>query len=280
MHKGDLTTLNIIHRWLGVIHSLVGRYQTEKNINDENDSQVINSLQPQVILVGTHRNSVHLEPITRDQIIKETFDKIFSSLDGKSYRDHLNISWIALDCNEMSYNEPRLLKELKSTIDQVIKKEKLVGFDIPVAWLEFEQIVMRLRHRGIYFADVNQLHEVVRSRSDAFQSYDALNAALHFYHNQGKVLCLDHIGSMILPESNGIYDCGIIILDPKWFLQCVYKLCSSIKNESNEDYVQFGILNEQLINQTWSDCIEQKYVLLGCLEKLDIIGMYLFFKEY
>ncbi|XP_054162276.1 uncharacterized protein LOC128960230, partial [Oppia nitens] len=238
LHKGDLSTLNIIHMWLTIIHSTVGRYPTSTEIEKEEEWDNQTKLQPQVLLVATHRNSVHVEPITRDQIIKESFEKIYSSLEGKTYKNHLNENYLALDCDEMSYDEPILLNELKANIEKIVIKEKLVNFDIPAPWMEFEQILEKLKQRGIYFADINQLHEFACSRIDAFQSYDALNAALHFYHNQGKVFCVDHIGYFSLFESQNAYDSGIIILDPIWFLQCIYKLCSYIKQVSDDDNAQ------------------------------------------
>jgi hypothetical protein len=194
-----------------------------------------------------------------------------TSLAGKTYKNHLNPNYLALDCSEMSFDEPLLLKELRSNVEKIVQKERLINFEIPAPWMEFEQIIEKLKQRGIFFADINQLHEVACSRIDAFQSYDALNAALHFYHNQGKIFCLDHIGYFSLFDSQSVYDCGIIILDPNWFLQCVYKLCTFVKTASDDDNAQYGILSEKLINQIWSDCAEQKFILLGCLEKLDII---------
>ena len=243
LHKGDVTTLNLIHQWLTVIHSSVGRYPTPSDqLDKEEDCEYQTTLQPQVILVGTHRNSVHVEPITRDQIIKETFDKIYSSLEGKTYKNHLNTDYIAIDCDEMSYDEPILLQELRANIEKLVIKERLVNFNIPAPWMEFQQIIEKLKQRGIYFADINQLHEFACSRIDAFQSYDALNAALHFYHNQGKIYCLDHITYFSLFDSHNPYDCGVIILDPNWFLQCVYKLCSFVESIGDDDNAQYGIL--------------------------------------
>ncbi|CAG2111587.1 unnamed protein product, partial [Medioppia subpectinata] len=67
------------------------------------------------------------------------------------------------------------------------------------------------------------------------------------------------------------YDCGVIILDPNWFLQCVYKLCSFVKEVPDDDNAQYGLLSENLINKVWEEYTEQKFILLGCLEKLDII---------
>ena len=243
LNKNDITTLNLIHHWLTAIHSTVGRYPTPSDQMDKDEEcEYQTTLQPQVVLVGTHRNSVHVEPITRDQIIKEAFDKIYSSLETKTYKNHLSIQCLALDCDEMSYDEPLLIQELKTNIEKLVNKERLINLEIPAPWMEFEQIIEKLKQRGIYFADVNQLHEFACSRIDAFQSYDALNAALHFYHNQGKVFCLDHVAYFSLFDSQQAYESGVVILDPNWFLQCVYKLCSFVKSVSDDDNAQYGIL--------------------------------------
>ena len=172
----------------------------------------------------------------------------------------------------------------------MIVEEKTTGFNIPLPWLQLGQILEKLKQRAIYFVDINQLHEVVSSQVDAFQSYENLNAALHFYHNQAKVFYLDCVGQTTSSERNNTYELGIIILDPNWFVNCVYLLCAYLSNmNGDDDNYQFGVIrfvasvslsieelnrpiySETIINKAWSDCIDQKFILLGCLENLDII---------
>ena len=266
----------MIHHWLSVIHSLTGSnsFNEKDSLNEKGSQKDLDDLKllPQVILVGTHRNSVHQEPITRDQIIKETFDKIYSSLENKPYAHHLHPNYFALDFKEMSFDEPKLIKELRMLIQTMIDQQKLAGFDIPIPWQEFRQIIERLKQRNIYFADFNQLHEVISSKIDGLSSFESFNSVLNFYHNNGLIFCIDHIGTF--PSlTNQMNESGIIILDPCWFINCAYKLCKSIKYPIKEDMeaAHCGILNEQILNYVWSECIEQKLLLLGCLEKLDLI---------
>ena len=40
------------------------------------------------------------------------------------------------------------------------------------------------------------------------------------------------------------------------------------------------IFSENIINEIWSDFVEQKFILLGCLEKLDIICKHLFEMQF
>nr|XP_027202434.1 uncharacterized protein LOC113796366 [Dermatophagoides pteronyssinus] len=266
---------------------------SESPKNDENSTQTQNNsggresktfelLQPQILLVGTHRNSIHAEPITRNQIVKEIFDKIRSSFADKSYSGHLFEKHIALDCKEMSFDEPELIENLRHLIETLIFDEKKAGFSIPLCWIQLEQILEKFKQRGIYFVDVYQLHEVVSSQIDMFQSYENLNSALYFYHNQGKIFYLDCINNQnafaSANDRHGSYELGIIILDPNWFIRCIYDLCSylcSMKNngagDDDDDNLFLGIISENAINNAWSNIIDQKFILLGCLENLDLI---------
>ncbi|UXI17726.1 exostosin-1 [Sarcoptes scabiei] len=272
-----LTVLHLLHLWFALIHCTVAGFNLPNDCENEETEKF--DLQPQIVLVGTHRNSVHAEPITRNQIIEEIFEKIQSSLAETSYSGHLFKNKIAIDCQEMSFDEPEIVSKLKKIIQSLFKKEKLSGFNIPLCWMQLEQILEKFKQKGIYFVDINQLHEVVSSQIDSFRSYENLNAALSFYHNQGRIFYLDCVNqNMVSNENQGPYEFGIIILDPKWFIHCVYDLCSYLcktnENEEkldDEDNQSLGIISENSINNAWIQYIDQKFILLGCLENLDLI---------
>ncbi|OTF73927.1 hypothetical protein BLA29_008650, partial [Euroglyphus maynei] len=264
----SLNILRSIHLWISLIHSTIAGFpipievspspppsSTSTAVNETDHEQSAESpkseekqsresktfelLQPQIVLVGTHRNSIHAEPITRNQIVKEVFDKIRSSFHDKSYAGHLFEKHIALDCKEMSFDEPDLVQNLRQLIETLIYEEKKAGFSIPLCWIQLEQILEKFKQRGIYFVDVYQLHEVVSSQIDTFQSSENLNSALYFYHNQGKIFYLDCVNnqSAFSPanDRHATYELGIIILDPNWFIGCIYNLCSYLCSMKNDD---------------------------------------------
>lgn len=249
MHNQSASLLDLIHLWIALLHTTIASFPipNEGNPEPESDSESTFDVQPQVLLVGTHRNSIHAEPITRNQIVKEIFEKIFASFADKSYASHLYKNYIALDCKEMSFDEPSLVQSLKKLSEKMIVEEKTTGFNIPLPWLQLGQILEKLKQRAIYFVDINQLHEVVSSQVDSFQSYENLNAALHFYHNQAKIFYLDCVGQSTSNERNNSYELGIIILDPNWFVNCVYLLCSYVSNvNTDDDNFQFGVIRSVL----------------------------------
>lgn len=194
------------------------------------------------------------------------------NLSDKPYKIHLHPQCLALDTSEMSLDEPKLLTDLRQLIHETLTAQKLIGFDIPVLWIEFSHIIDRLRQRNIFFADINQIHEVARSRISEIDSYEKLIAVLHFYHNQGKIFCLDY-NAMFSYDAQSCNETGIIVLDPIWFVNQVYKLATAVKNTHDDGFnsPQNGILKEEIVKQMLSDCNEQELVLLGCLEKLDIL---------
>lgn len=242
----SLTLLNSIHLWVSLIHTTIAGYPTpNENSEDSNEEerQEDYAVQPQILLVGTHRNAVHGEPITRNQIVKEIFDKIYGSFENKSYSNHLHKNYIALDSKEMSFDEPNLILNFRMLIENLIVEEKVTGFNIPLPWLQLEHILEKLKQRGIYFVDINQLHEVVSSQVECFHSYDNLNAALHFFHNQSKIFYLDCVSQFCNSERPNSYELGIIILNPNWFINCIYQLCLYLCNDTHDDdNLQLGII--------------------------------------
>ena len=255
--------LNLLHLWITLIHTSIATFPTPNDTEETNDDggnddgkNRVNTgrnnfdVQPQVLLVGTHRNSLHTEPITRNQIVTEIFEKIFASFADKPYSNHLYKNYIALDCKEMSFDEPSLLQSLKKLVEKMIVEEKVTGFNVPLSWIELGHILEKLRQRAIYFVDTHQLHEVVSSQvPDSFQSYDNLISALRFYHNQAKIFFFDCVGQMSLNMSTNSNsnersnELGIIILDPNWFVNCVYLLCSYVCSMNNDDdNYQIGVI--------------------------------------
>lgn len=351
-----MTLLDTMHLWLSLLHATIAVFPTpndsseiesEVNNNVEGDGEtkessttkMINNVQPQVVLVGTHRNAVHGEPIVRNQLIKEKFEKIFASFDGKPYASHLyRGDYIALDARDLSFDEPDLANGLRRLLNELVVNEKVTGFNIPLPWLQLGQILEKLRQRDIYIVDINQLHEVASTQIDCFQAYENLTAALRFYHNQARIFYLDCIGQHVNEgrymsyrgENTGEaekehrdhqrttlganYDLGVIILDPSWFMAAIYQLCqhillktrqanpsggnnnragtSSIRTspldeedesavggggragglvDDDDDHLASGLISETIINQAWANCMDEKFILLGCLENLDII---------
>ncbi|RWS02006.1 Neuralized-like protein, partial [Dinothrombium tinctorium] len=270
MRKSDFSTLQLIHFWLKVIYAQVGTYtfsdtlERKNSGNNEKNEDTFYS-NPKVIIVGTHRNSVHLEPLTRDQMIKETFDKIQQSLENKPYRSLVHLKYVAIDSKQMSCDEPALITDIRSMIDQLFIEQRLIGFDIPYAWLELENLIKKLVKRGIHFADFRQLHEVTRSQFEEFNSPDSLQTALDFYHSQGIVYCF---------SSNylGINE-TLVILDQMWFMNYFYRICDAFKVMSDEERESFftGIFKEDIFDKIWKDGKDHKMMLIGCLERLDII---------
>lgn len=232
-----------MHLWISLIHSTIAGFSVPDESTTTLDSEKENKfdLQPKIVLVGTHRNSTHGEPIIRNQKVKEKFEIIHSSFDKTSYGGHLLEQCVALDSNEMSFDEPELVKKLKNIIKLLVQNEKMSGFCIPLCWMQLEQILEKFKQRGIYFVDIYQLHEVVSSQIDAFQSYETLCSALNFYHNQGKIFYLDCVNSQQKSSisghevTQGTYEISLIILDPNWFINCIYDLCKFICSEIKND---------------------------------------------
>ena len=289
-----MNTINVIHFWLSVIYSHVGNpsisFFKEKETEDQdngNSSASASSSRdspnnflttnakittPKVIIVATHRNSLHCEPITRNQLIEETFEKIRKSLQTKPYGRLVHPEYFAIDCKQMSFDELKILDKLRLLIDNEFKNQNLVNNCVPFAWLEFEQLISKLTKRGINFIDYLHLGELIRTQIEdetyfAITNFNSnLQMLINFYHLQGKLFSFN-------TAFQGYSNETLIVLDPIWFMNCFYKICDFVLkvNKENENLLVSGVLKEELLNNVWSEQLDQKLVLVGCLEKLDII---------
>ena len=282
--KNDVTTLSMIHYWLSIINSLVGQQscladfsvnsgklpienQADKKTDENDDNMPV--LLPKILLVGTHRNSVHLEPITRDQIIEETIDKIEKSLEGKPYQGLVHPHVFTLDCNQMSHDEPSLINQLRAGIDQTLNEQHLINFDIPLTWLSFEFTLKKLIARNIYFVDIQRLFEVTSSQFDSLYTFEEFRPMLQFYHIQGKIYLLNR------NTNEHTFADELVILQPVWFAHRLYELCDAVRmtlDNDDDGHVdsRYGMLNDDIVNKVWSKWLDHKLALLGCMERLDL----------
>lgn len=81
--------------WLTAIHTLVGRSVSDFS-TQETDSSTAAKGFPRILIVGTHRNAIHTEPITRDQVIAEVFAHIHNNLVDAHLNEYIHPEFIAL----------------------------------------------------------------------------------------------------------------------------------------------------------------------------------------
>lgn len=218
------------------------------------------------------RNILHSEPITRNQLIEEAFEKIRKNLQSKPYGRLVHPEYFALDCKQMSFDELRILDKIRLLIDNEFVNQNLVNNCIPFAWLEFEQLVTKLTKRGINFIDYMQLGELIKTQIEDETYFSSVNfnanlqMLINFYHFQGKLFSFN-------TAYQGYSNETLIVLDSIWFMNCFYKICDFVLNvnKQNENLLVSGVLKEELLNNVWSEQLDQKLILVGCLEKLDLI---------
>jgi hypothetical protein len=330
--------LNSFHVWLGALHA---------QLSDMNSFDVRRPMQPKVILVASHRNSLHKQPLARDAALNELFDKVRQSVAGRSYESLLWPDYYALDLKNMSFDEPQRLNDLRCVIDRVSNEQRLLGSYIPISWLGLQRCLERLAVRGVHFVARSQLLQLLTAQFDSEQlllsSTASLHTALAFLQSTGKLMGFGpEMGSGFLSDtsgplwaqsgecscyncphcsqcsrqgygggsfgapvrkstarSNGIsgaYGCWcdmnaansangfgsdqclgasdwLLVLQPHWLLGCCYRLCAFVLRLRSEhrDALVSGVLREQLLDRCWADRIEQKHVLVGCLERLDLL---------
>lgn len=136
--------------------------------------QLSSSVQPKVLLIATHRNALHSEPLTRDQITGEYFDRIKSSLSSHNYYHLLYPKCFAVDTTDMSVDEPEILSNVRSAFDGLLAGNR----DLPWYYIQFETILDRLVRKGVYFADINAIFELTRVYLPDIKSTETLQVSI------------------------------------------------------------------------------------------------------
>uniref|UniRef100_T1K6Y7 Death domain-containing protein n=1 Tax=Tetranychus urticae TaxID=32264 RepID=T1K6Y7_TETUR len=269
--KDDYTALNLIHHWLSLIYSHVSNhvfiddFRSTEELEDDEDA-ISN---PKVIIIGTHGDSLSDQSTNLGEeedgqnklTPVEVFNRIEESLAGKVYRSIVHLKYFPIDCSSISDSQ---INEIRSAVDEIVLQQKLIDHDIPYSWIQFEQIIERLVRKGIHFVDINQIYELTKVHISDVKSMDVLQAILQFYHLSGRL----YLFKSSYSTSNDM----LIVLDPVWFANCFYQLCQVASSYDSVDCGRLsGILTDDTITEAWKEYLEHKTVLLGCLEKLDII---------
>lgn len=335
--------LNEFHVWLGALHV---------QLSDVCSFDPQQPLQPKVILVASHRNSLHKQPLARDAALRELFEKVRQSVSGRPYESLLSPNYFALDLKKMSFDEPQRLTELRTAIDQTSLEQRLLSSYVPISWLRLQRCLERLAGRGVHFVARSQLLQLLSSQFEPQQmllnSTCSLHTALAFMQSNGKLLGFGpEVGSGLVSDTSGPlwsqgndcacyacsncaqygsncpattaahfngtngshstysntrnrslngFDCTcennyyhkcsdqvanpcldstdwMLVLQPHWLLGCCYRLCAFVLRLRSEhrDALVSGVLREQLLDRCWADRFEQKHVLVGCLERLDLL---------
>ncbi|XP_052096102.1 uncharacterized protein LOC127731168 [Mytilus californianus] len=264
LNDGDneMSTLDYMDYWLKTIHA---------QISDNTRSQVDNTrLSPPVFIVGTHRNSLASDQEIQEMMVEEKFTVIQEFLVDKPYTEHIITPFIAVE-NNLDTGVDDQIGFLKQKIQEVAGEESYMGETVPLKWLKFEQEVLKLVEQGTSYASFDQVMEV--ANTIGINTKKEFETMLEFYHDLGVILYYGGSGSL------DSLLCNTIILKPQWLVDMFKRIVTAKPpndkwNLSKDKWKMLnekGKLDESLIDSLWKDVIDDKPLLLGLMEKFDLI---------
>uniref|UniRef100_T1IR33 non-specific serine/threonine protein kinase n=1 Tax=Strigamia maritima TaxID=126957 RepID=T1IR33_STRMM len=259
IEESEMTNLDELCFWLNCIYA-----HTSSTIVTKNQSEEFCS--PAVIIVGTHKKSLHPDPEIRGRMIEEKFQKIEEVIRNKVFYKNVAKRYFAVDS---SSEEDQEVCRLRECIEETVSQEPYIGEEIPLKWLKFEEAMSRLVEKGITHISRQQLQEV--ARNEGIDEGDNFSSVLEFYHDLGLLI---HYESSL--EENLFHT---VIIDPEWLIEAFGKVFAASSNEDKwpdswnwiSRLKKDGILEDGLINQIWADCKDQKPNLLALMDKYDLL---------
>ncbi|XP_050403283.2 uncharacterized protein LOC126819343 [Patella vulgata] len=259
----ELSTLEYMDFWMRSIHA----HAAENTFNSVDNTR----LSPPIFIVGTHRNSLDTDFDTQKLLVEEKFNTVRQYITGKPYTQHVVTPFFAVENDLSSYDQDQQIDLLRSEIEKIAGRESYMGEQMPIKWLKFEQEITRLADEGTHYATFDQVREI--AANSGIISDEEIQTLLEFYHDLGVII---YYGSSSLVE-NVLRN--TVILNPQWLIDMFRRFIVSRSSQDQWNLMEdkwkrlelYCIIEEPLIDVLWHDAIPQKYMLLGLMEKFDLL---------
>ncbi|KAL4235659.1 hypothetical protein ACF0H5_004054 [Mactra antiquata] len=257
----NLSTLEYIDFWMRSIYAHASL--STKTTVDKSTAT------PPIIIVGTHKDRLHTEKDLINKAVEEKFAQLQDYLMGKPYVQHLVTPFYAVD-NTL---DDTALGELRKKIEETSCLEPYIGEQMPIRWMQFEREINSLKSQGTHFATHDQMTEV--AGHVGIIDYKEVMTMFQFYHDLGNIV---YYGNGKTAIDNILRN--TVILNPQWLINMFkHVISSSWKPQDKWNLIKdkwtrledFGILEEPLLDTLWQEARDQKNILLGLLEKFDLI---------
>lgn len=258
----EWSTLEYMDYWLRTIYSHTSQNSTNSISN--------NRLSPPILVVGTHRNNLSQDEVEQKRLVEEKFDELRTFMMDKPYTRHLITPFAAIE-NDMEEGEDPQIGELRKMIKEVASEEPYMGEQMPLRWLRFEQEIAKLVAGDTTHASYDQIQEL--ARNVGITDEDEIKIMVNFYHDLGLLI---HYGS------SGTIDNVLrntVVLQPHWLVDMFRSVVLakpkndkwSFSKDKWKTFEQKGILDDSLLEDIWKKVSMQKPVLLGLMEKFDLL---------
>ncbi|XP_033105939.1 uncharacterized protein LOC117108102 [Anneissia japonica] len=232
----DMTNIEIIKYWMMLIYTYA--------VPDKTQDQLLRAKKPQIVVVGTHSESLEGTDDEKKQKIEKQFGIIFDEIEGTPYECHVVRKMYAID-NKFPLKSV-MLKTLKQDVGGFLKA---MPKTIPLTWLNFQSKIQEIGRTAIRMTYV----EVCEVATKCGISVDNLIHTLNYLHDLGIILyfennkLLKHTVIINPRKLSDIFRKIITVVEPndhdKW--AAMINLWNKLDNE--------GILEEELVRHLWRD---------------------------
>ena len=231
----NISSLELVEGWMSSVHAHLLK-RDDKNVPLG---------YPRVLPVGTRGD--HLKMEEKEEVLKE----LGRSFEGKAFHEILKEPLIidnttaGTDKEDPGYQ--RIRDEIFNFTTEEMKKVT------PVTWVLFRRLVQLIvSEKKMNILSINEAKSIASSVCKINEA-DVLSV-LQFYHELGVVLCYPHIEGFQ----------NTIILNPKWFVECLGKIFAlegqeEAKHEMKNEWKLLrdkGILVQPLYETVWSQYAE------------------------
>ncbi|XP_060558791.1 uncharacterized protein LOC132719068 isoform X2 [Ruditapes philippinarum] len=240
-----------IEFWVTSVHSYVGNKECT---------------QPQIILVGTHKDELEDEEKAEDY-----FECIREMFDGRQIRHHIYPECFAIAGKDLTDGKVNRLRE---TIVDIGRKKKEM---LPASWLLLEY-VLRQRQNIIKFEEVMTLNE---ESGSPIGSKHEMKSFLKFHHARGTFIYFDEgeLAEFVVLKPSFIVDAFKCILTSGKFCRKDTALRPLWQKLTTRAILDPGLLQSVWSNDGNKDFIQFKDVLLAILKRHKIISEALKFND-
>ena len=234
----NMTTLELMERWMANIHGHLVKYDDKGGLLEY----------PRIVAVGTRGDK--LATAAKKNKVEKKLGKCLGdrskSHKSKKFREILkNIVIVDNTTSGKGEEEDEAYKYLRKEIDDFTSKKLVVK--TPIKWVLFRKVLQSLTEESVNTITLREARAIGVACNIIPED---VSFVLKFYHELGVVLFYSHIKS--LQEK--------VILNPKWFVECLGKVLTLQGREGFEERDMWkllrekGILVQPLYVAVWKEC--------------------------
>ncbi|XP_033107194.1 uncharacterized protein LOC117109067 [Anneissia japonica] len=232
----DMTNIQIIKYWMRMIFTYA--------VPVESQQQQLQAKKPQIVVVGTHSESLQGTDDEKKEKIEEQFGIIFEAIKGTPYECHVVRKIYAID------NKSQIQSEMLITLKQDVGGFlKAMPKTIPLKWLEFQRILQENGRTAVRMTH----DEVCAVATKCGISVKNLIHTLNYLHDLGIILYFEN--NRLLKHT--------VITNPRKLIDIFKKIITVVEPHDSEKWATMielwnkldeeGILEEELVRHLWRD---------------------------